>query len=290
LSQTITSDSWDQWHNDRDAADSVVAAQQTTARDDYEGENGYGWSDLDANGSWYPVPGRGLMWQPAGYTAGFDPYGVGYWVDYPGYGYEWVSGYPWGWVPYRCGEWYYLDGFGWGWMPTGGCRTYWGRRFVGGRVNIAATPGGYVFPLRPGTPRGPHPIVVIGGGVVRSGAMAEAGFMGGSIRTEKQFAGQALRPLQPEPVGMVAAKDYPVNPSTSRPVLGKVSLPKTGVSRPPVSNARQGYGNSGRSNGSAGYSQPRYSPPPASSRPSYSPPPSSAGRSSSPPASGGGKR
>jgi hypothetical protein len=36
---------------------------------------------------------------------------------YPGFGYTWVSPYPWGWMPYRYGSWAFVPGFGWGWQP-----------------------------------------------------------------------------------------------------------------------------------------------------------------------------
>ena len=51
----------------------------------------------------------------------------------PGYGYLWVSGYPWGYMPFQCGAWNFYDGFGWGWAPgMGGCRPWWGMGFYGG--------------------------------------------------------------------------------------------------------------------------------------------------------------
>ena len=76
------------------------------------------WNDLDANGSWYNVPGQGNVWSP--YDASdpsWDPYGNGYWMFTPGYGYIWASAYSWGYMPYQCGLWNWYDGFGWGWAP-----------------------------------------------------------------------------------------------------------------------------------------------------------------------------
>jgi hypothetical protein len=122
LTKEVAENSWDKWNTDRDAAAVNEAATQTDVRNDYAGDAGYGWSDLDANGSWYGVPGQGEVWQPnvAAYP-GFDPYGYGSWVWYPGSGYVWASGYAWGWTPYRCGNWSYWDDFGWGWQPGNGC-------------------------------------------------------------------------------------------------------------------------------------------------------------------------
>ncbi len=41
----------------------------------------------------------------------------GAWAWYPGVGYMWVSGYPWGWMPYYYGNWAYAGGYGWFWQP-----------------------------------------------------------------------------------------------------------------------------------------------------------------------------
>jgi hypothetical protein len=35
------------------------------------------------------------------------PYGNGYWMWTPRFGYIWVSGYSWGYMPYQCGD--YLE-------------------------------------------------------------------------------------------------------------------------------------------------------------------------------------
>src|SRR5215469_4645070 len=47
----------------------------------------------------------------------------GAWAWYPGYGYTFVSAYPWGWMPYRYGNWMFVPGFGWMWQP--GYWTSW---------------------------------------------------------------------------------------------------------------------------------------------------------------------
>jgi hypothetical protein len=80
---------------------------------------GYGVSDLNYYGSYYDVPGYGPMWQPYFAGAGWDPFAFGSWMYYPGFGYTWVSGYPWGWMPYRYGNWAFVPGYGWMWAPSG---------------------------------------------------------------------------------------------------------------------------------------------------------------------------
>lgn len=167
VSQNLEPDSWDDWNRSRDQAAADAALNRTPARDSFTGDQSYGWSDLDANGSWYNVPGQGQVWQPtiAEDTADFDPYGYGSWVAYPGAGYVWASGYAWGWTPFHCGHWSYWNGFGWGWSPGAGCRragcnfgTLTGGVFA---VNIVHPPENYHAPTRPGHEVGMlHPIPV----------------------------------------------------------------------------------------------------------------------------------
>ncbi len=78
---------------------------------------GYGLSDLNYYGNFTMVPGYGWGWQPYFIDASWSPFMNGAWAFYPGVGYMWVSGYPWGWMPYYYGNWAYAPGFGWFWQP-----------------------------------------------------------------------------------------------------------------------------------------------------------------------------
>ena len=78
---------------------------------------GYGVSDLNYYGNYYNVPGYGSMWQPYFAGVGWNPFMDGSWLFYPGFGYTWVSAYPWGWMPYRYGNWAFVPGYGWMWQP-----------------------------------------------------------------------------------------------------------------------------------------------------------------------------
>jgi hypothetical protein len=140
---SIQSDTWDQWNQDRDNQIAQQAEQQTSARETSGATNEPGWDDLDANGDWYPVEGYGNVWVPNDAQEGWDPYGNGYWANYPGWGYTWISGYPWGWLPYHCGAWNYWDSFGWGWIP-GQCGLGWQPI-----VTIWNVPHGWRRPPRP---------------------------------------------------------------------------------------------------------------------------------------------
>lgn len=153
LTETIQPDSWDAWNSDRDQFLNSQMADATPASGAMGDAPGSGLADLDANGSWYDVPGQGYVWSPYDAQiqgAGFDPYGYGNWVFYPRYGYVWVSGYSWGYAPFSCGLWNYYDGFGWGWGPgLGGCEPWWGFGGGGWGYRIGRGPGGYRPPRRP---------------------------------------------------------------------------------------------------------------------------------------------
>jgi len=119
LSNGIQPDSWDNWNADRDSELAARAAQQTQASASLPIANNPALADLDDAGEWYEVPGTGYVWSPKDVGDDWDPYGYGYWISYPIYGYTWVSGYRWGYLPYHCGAWSYFEGFGWGWVPAG---------------------------------------------------------------------------------------------------------------------------------------------------------------------------
>jgi hypothetical protein len=202
LNETIAPDSWDAWNSDRDQVLSSEASAATGASKDYGQSSNPAWNDLDANGNWYNVPGQGNIWSP--YDASnpsFDPYGNGYWMDSPGYGYTFVSGNSWGYLPYSCGMWNWYDSFGWGWAPgSGGCSPWWGGgSYIG--VNIGNGYGGYRPPL---PPRYPHRPLRPGLIAVNRHGMAPVSSLPARDKTSVvQIAGyttQPFRPLSPRPV------------------------------------------------------------------------------------------
>jgi hypothetical protein len=240
IKQAIAPESWDQWNEDRDEAAATQAGSQTAARQKFAGDQGYGWSDLDANGNWYDVPGQGEVWQPyvaqpadaspdeadqtgAGSVASsFDPYGFGYWVYTPA-GYGWASAYGWGWLPYRCGTWSYWDDFGWGWSPGFGCDLL-GYGGYGYGLNLGHVPRFY---HRPGRPiPGPAPIHPVLKGRGSPVPFETASAVGGA----RMIAGTTVQPLPPigggyTPRGGIAVgsglrKGYPIDAATHEPVTG----------------------------------------------------------------------
>ena len=280
LTQLIQENSWDAWNEERDQRAAEQATTKTSARDSYAGEEGYGWSDLDANGTWYEVSGMGPVWQPsAALEATFDPYGYGSWVWYPATGYIWASGYAWGWTPFRCGKWSYWHGFGWGWMPSAGCgHCGWGAGNVFA-VNIGHPPLGYHFHPLPGhDPSGLHPIVAVGTG--RAPANQPQQFEG-----SRTIAGRTATPLPQvitsyashsgSTVGAPLLRDFPIDAASHRPITGLVSTYQGSGRAYPGSISRNppAYGQGSSMVARPPVMQPTYRPVPVTSYPVHPVPP-----------------
>ncbi len=220
LVESIEPDSWDAWNTDRDQSLLSAEASRTGAANDLPEANNPAWNDLDANGSWYNVPGQGQVWSPYDASSpSFDPYGNGYWMDTPRFGYIWVSGYSWGYMPFQCGAWNFFDDFGWGWAP-GGCSPWWdGGLWIS---NIGGhRPRDYRFPLRPhpGPPRGSNPHPLRGGfqppdnrivAVNRRTQYSEGSLPPRSRSGPVMIAGQQVQPLRP-----IASRPFYAHPSSS---------------------------------------------------------------------------
>jgi hypothetical protein len=236
LAESIEPNSWDAWNSDRDQVLTSEAAAQTGAPSNMGQSENPAWNDLDANGSWYNVPGQGYVWSP--YDAsdpGWDPYGNGNWMWTPGFGYIWASGYPWGYLPFQCGAWNFYNGFGWGWAPgMGGCMPWWGLGFYGG-PNFGYVPPGYRVIARPLPPRHPivgRPVPVLT--VNRSQPLKHMALPPRNGTAPVTIAGNAVQPLHPLPM-----RQY--NPP--KVIIGTAHLGSTepAQSAPVVNNVRPGY-------------------------------------------------
>ena len=130
-------DSYEIAKNYEDEASDQWDKQQTEYHDRYASNKtydasspySYGTSDLNYYGSYSNIPGYGWGWQPFFMGAGWSPYQDGAWAWYPGFGYMWVSAYPWGWMPYYYGSWQFAPGYGWFWSPG-----YWNTWYPQPRV------------------------------------------------------------------------------------------------------------------------------------------------------------
>ena len=272
LLESIEPDSWDAWNSDRDQALTAQEAARTAATSSLPNSSNPAWSDLDANGDWYNVPGQGYVWSPyEAQNSGWDPYGWGSWLWTPGLGYGWVSGEPWGFMPYAMGMWDFYPGFGWGWMPGGG-GGWWGNG--GWASNVGNGPQRYQPPVKPrGGPVLPvhgapmmqgkyeaHPVISVNRLV--SNPTDNAPRVRNAPRVIAGNTLQPLRPLAPRPSyqnGFASGQNRQMAP-LSRPGTG-VHYGYTGN---PYGNAgaRQGnwgggtgsrqLGSSGRATGAAG--------------------------------------
>lgn len=210
LAESIEPDSWDSWNADRDQDLNSQESAKTVATGNQPDSSNPAWSDLDANGNWYDVPGQGYVWSPyEAANASWDPYGCGNWVYTPQFGYIWVSCESWGYMPYMAGYWNYYDGFGWGWTPGYGY-PWW---FTGGwGWNVGNRPPRYNPPHRPkhGPVRPVEPIRRGGGFYQQNPVIAVNRIPSAPVATPAHPVGRAatiagsvvepMKPLTPRPV------------------------------------------------------------------------------------------
>jgi hypothetical protein len=120
LAKNIEETPYDAWDDQQNEYHTRYAAKSNNNYSPYA----YGTTDLAYYGNFFNAPGYGIMWQPYLAGAGWDPFMDGAWAFSPGFGFGWVSAYPWGWTPYHYGTWVFVPGYGWGWQP-GGVWTTW---------------------------------------------------------------------------------------------------------------------------------------------------------------------
>jgi hypothetical protein len=296
LAETIEPDSWDAWNADRDQELTSQEATRTAASSSAPNSSNPAWSDLDANGNWYDVPGQGYVWSPTEAASGnWDPYGCGNWVWTPQFGYIWVSCEQWGYLPYSTGAWNYYNGFGWGWAPGYG-NPWWCNG--GWSWNVVNRPVRYQPPHRPhGGPVKPPNEPIHHGGFYQPNPVISVNRIPGSpsanpvhvVGRPITIAGNTIQPLRP----LSPRQTYnPPGASSfrgSNSGYGSNGRPVYGVPARPVN---PGYGNTTRSG--AGYvpwanspsSHPGTYPAPIAPGGSYHP--IAPGGTYHPPAAGGG--
>src|SRR5579863_7984014 len=155
LAKDLEPDPFDAWDKEQNQYHEVYASNSSSSYSPYA----YGTSDLNYYGNFSNVPGYGTVWQPYFAGAGWDPFMNGAWAFAPGFGYGWVSAYPWGWTPYHYGAWIYLPSNGWAWQP-GGSWAGWSA------PRIVHPPSNFVLPQPPSSSgqgmtvvnRGPVPV------------------------------------------------------------------------------------------------------------------------------------
>ena len=195
LAKNYEEDPYDAWDRQQTEYHDRYAKNSTY---DMSSPYGYGVSDLNYYGNYMNVPGYGWGWQPYLAGAGWSPFQDGAWAWYPGFGYMWVSGYPWGWMPYRYGNWTFAPGFGWFWQPG-----YWNTWYP---IAPVVNP-----PVRTPVPKPPirgRQLVIVGRGLAANPARPTAriainpgsagfGVPRGSVRHLDRVAKEADRGTRP---------------------------------------------------------------------------------------------
>jgi FecR protein len=250
LANNLEPDPYDEWDKQQEKYHEQYSASAANGYSPYA----YGSSDLNYYGSFYNIPGFGMMWQPYLVGAGWDPFMNGAWMWYPGSGYMWVSSYPWGWMPYRYGSWTYLSSYGWFWQP--------GSSWAGWNTAPAITnpPRQFSFPRPPARP-GPTLVVnrstlsaspgIVQNRIQLRGDSAGLGIPRGSVRNlgrvSRQVEGSSaarggvqsplsgpVRASQPSPSRISSPRSGP--PSRSMPAGGspspRMSAPSSRSSAP----------------------------------------------------------
>jgi hypothetical protein len=243
--ETEPADAWDRQQTDYH--DRYASAGGSGINSPY----GYGMSDLNYYGNFMTV--HGSVWQPYFIDAAWSPFQDGGWAFYPGFGYMWVSGYPWGWMPYSYGNWAFAPGYGWVWQPG-----YWNPWY--GIPQVVNPPVRTKVPTPP--VRG-HQTVMVGLGLAANPVVGaprrltinpgSAGFgvPRGSVRNLDRVAKTMDRTSRP----VVARTAPPVSTTTSPGDFGTSPSSSSGSMR------------GGTSPGTAPMASPHRSPAPPPSRP-----------------------
>jgi len=236
------SDAWDRQQNDYH--DRYASAGRSSINSPY----GYGMSDLNYYGNFMTVPGYGNVWQPYFINAAWSPFQDGGWANYPGFGYMWVSGYPWGWMPYSYGNWAFAPGYGWIWQPG-----YWNPWY--GIPQVVNPP---VRTKVPTAPASGHQTVMVGLGLAANPGVGT----GGSRRLT----------INPGSAGFGVPRGSVRNLHRLAKTMAQTSRPVVVATAPPATTSTAGWGTNSGSTGSgstgmAPMSAPHRTPAPPPSRP-----------------------
>jgi hypothetical protein len=155
VAKNVQEEPWDEWDDQQNEYHTRYAMK---SYNDYS-PFAYGTTDLAYYGDFFNYPGYGMMWQPFFCGAGWDPFMNGAWSFYPGFGYSWVSAYPWGWTPFHYGSWAFLPGRGWAWQPGGAWHP------VYTQLTVVNAPRGFVLPHAPASAMGNRTVFVSRGTV-----------------------------------------------------------------------------------------------------------------------------
>jgi hypothetical protein len=291
LARNIQEDPEDAWDKEQSEYH-----ERYTASNSYDAPYSYGMTDLAYYGNYYNVPGYGMCWRPYFAGMGWDPFMDGAWMWYPGFGYTWVSAYPWGWMPYHYGSWIFAPGYGWAWRPglTWVSWNYVPRlinppvRYVPPRPPVVGTHTTVIVGRGPSAPRlGPGTKVVIKGDDAGLGVPRGIRNLGQVNREVRDRGSAAIETFGPRRVTVVSpavpgAAVSPEGPTRSAPTTGAAPARTTAPSAPrsaPMRPAGPRVNSEGGSRGGERMSAPA---PRAPSAPSSAPRMSAPSHSSAP--------
>jgi len=232
----------DDWDTRQDQYHQTYASKSYNSYSPYQ----YGTTDLAYYGNFFNAPGYGMLWQPYFIGAGWDPFMDGAWSFSPGFGFGWVSAYPWGWTPYHYGTWVFLPGYGWAWQPGG----VWMPMYT--QVAVLHAPAGFVAPKAPtiGTGR-----VIVN----RGPASTIATHSGSKVVIRNNSAGIGVPRGQFDNMAKLSQKVQKNGTVTQR-----VSAPMSSPGFEPMSGRSAGLSRSGTRSAESRTSEPRMSVPPMS--------------------------
>jgi len=209
---------------------------------------GYGTSDLAYYGNFFNAPGYGMMWQPYFVGAGWDPFMDGAWAFQPGWGFGWVSAYPWGWTPYHYGTWVFLPGYGWAWQPGGVWTTWYAQ------PRIVNAPAGFAVPQAPtsgrttvAVNRGPTAAGVSGSKLVIRNNSAGLGIRRGEINNLAKVSQQVQEHGTATQNARIAPTPQATGPALGSRESGRVQPSSSRASRPMPQVDRGGMAPASRS-------------------------------------------
>jgi hypothetical protein len=235
VSKGIDDNPYDAWDKQQDQYHVRYASNSYSNYSPYA----YGVSDLNYYGNFFNAPGYGMMWQPYFAGVGWDPFMDGAWAFSPGWGYGWVSAYPWGWTPYHYGTWVFLPGYGWAWQPGGVWTTWYAQ------PRVLNPPRNFVppqAPVRGGTTvvvnRGPELTNHAGSKLIIRNNSAGLGIPRGEVNNlgrashEVQVRGTVTESVHPAPIALRPA------PSSGEPRSQTQSATRGGSSSRPSAPSR----------------------------------------------------
>ena len=228
---------YDAWDKQQDQYHQRYAANSYSSYSSYN----YGLADLNYYGNFFSAPGYGMVWQPYFIGAGWDPFMDGLWAFQPGFGFGWISSYPWGWTPYHSGTWIFLPGYGWAWEPGGAWSSFYVPR-------VQNPPSGFAAPRAPsggtGTlivSRGPGAPVSVGHSGNRTIIRANSAGLGvprgeinnlSRVAQEVQMRGAVTEHTHPAPIAMSQPPRGGMEPESGGSSSGR--MPERPMSQRPM--------------------------------------------------------